>query len=97
MVAGDFTDLLTSGDVDSAEEIAPGSGAVIRKGLTKTAVYKDPQGKTFECSAICPHLGCVVNWNPLEKSWDCPCHGSRFDPLGKVVNGPANSDLGKVE
>ena len=97
MVAADYTDLVTPGDVSSPDEIAPGSGAVMRRGLKKIAVYKDPQGKTFECSALCTHLGCVVNWNPLEKSWDCPCHGSRFDPLGKVVTGPANRDLGRVE
>ena len=97
MVVADYADLVTPGDVDSAAEIAPGSGAVLRRGLKKVAVYKDPQGITSECSAICPHLGCVVNWNPFESSWDCPCHGSRFTPLGKVVNGPANTDLAPAE
>ncbi|MFD2786166.1 FAD-dependent oxidoreductase [Hymenobacter rubripertinctus] len=92
-VVADFTELLTGGDVASADDIAPGSGAVLRQGLTKVAVYKDPQGQTHTCSAICPHLGCVVHWNDLETSWDCPCHGSRFDAYGHLLAGPANSDL----
>ena len=92
-VVADYTELLTGGDVASADDIAPGAGAVLRQGLTKVAVYKDPQGQTHTCSAICPHLGCVVHWNPLETSWDCPCHGSRFDAYGHLLAGPANSDL----
>ena len=92
-VAADYTDLLTGGDVASASEIAPGSGAVLRHGLSKVAVHKDPQGQTHTCSAICPHLGCVVHWNDLETSWDCPCHGSRFNAYGQLLNGPANADL----
>ncbi len=96
-VAAEYTDLLTGGDVSKAEEIAPGSGAVLRRGLSKVAVYRDPQGQTHECSAICPHLGCVVHWNNLEKSWDCPCHGSRFSALGELMNGPADRGLAPAE
>ncbi|MVN76736.1 FAD-dependent oxidoreductase [Hymenobacter sp. HMF4947] len=96
-VAFEYTDLLTGGDVASADEIAAGQGAVLRRGLTKVAAYRDPAGQLHECSAICPHLGCVVHWNPLETSWDCPCHGSRFTALGELLAGPANSDLPKVE
>jgi glycine/D-amino acid oxidase-like deaminating enzyme/nitrite reductase/ring-hydroxylating ferredoxin subunit len=92
-VALEYTDLLTGGDVKSAEEIPAGEGAVLRRGLSKVAVYKDEQGTTHECSAICPHLGCVVHWNQLEKSWDCPCHGSRFSALGELLSGPAASGL----
>lgn len=92
-VVADYTDLLTGGDVASVNEIKPGTGAVLRHGLTKVAAYKDPQGQVHECSAICPHLGCVVHWNDLETSWDCPCHGSRFDAYGHLLAGPANSDL----
>jgi Rieske Fe-S protein len=65
----------------------------IREGLKKVAVYRDEQGQCHRFSAVCPHLGCVVAWNSLEKTWDCPCHGSRFTSLGRVVNGPANTDL----
>ena len=92
-----YVDLITGGDVKSADDIAPGEGAVIRHGLHKVAVYKDPAGKVSECSAVCTHLACIVHWNPAEKSWDCPCHGSRFSPEGKVLMGPAISDLAKVE
>ncbi|GGG30290.1 FAD-dependent oxidoreductase [Hymenobacter glacieicola] len=96
-VAAEYTDLLTGGDVNTAEEVAPGTGAVIGRGPLKVAVYKDPQGQVHECSAVCPHLHCIVHWNGLEKSWDCPCHGSRFDAYGKLMAGPANSDLAPVE
>ncbi len=96
-VAAEYTDLLTGGDVASAEQIKPGTGAVLRRGITKVAAYRDEAGQVHECSAICPHLGCVVGWNDLEKSWDCPCHGSRFDAKGALLAGPANSGLAAVE
>ncbi len=69
---------------------------MIWDGATKVAIYRDQHGELHGCSAICPHLGCVVDWNDLEKSWDCPCHGSRFDAYGRVVNGPAIEDLKQV-
>ena len=95
-VASEYAELLTGGDVAEEAQIRPGEGAVLRRGLTKVAVYKDEAGATHACSAICPHLGCVVHWNGLEKSWDCPCHGSRFDAFGALLMGPANSDLAPV-
>jgi Rieske Fe-S protein len=88
---------VTGGDVKDANEIEQGTGAVIRRGFQKIACYKDETGQLYEFSAICPHLGCVVDWNDTEKTWDCPCHGSRFSALGKVVNGPANVDLSPAE
>jgi Rieske Fe-S protein len=69
---------------------------VIRRGLAKVAVYRDRSGNLHQRSAVCPHLGCVVAWNQAERSWDCPCHGSRFNCVGKVINGPANRDLARV-
>jgi len=96
-VAMEYTGLVTPGEVDSVAEIDPGRGAVIRRGLTKVAVYKDESGAVHERSAICRHLGCVVGWNTLESTWDCPCHGSRFDAYGHVIQGPANSDLPEVD
>jgi glycine/D-amino acid oxidase-like deaminating enzyme/nitrite reductase/ring-hydroxylating ferredoxin subunit len=90
-------DWLGSGDVSSTTEIAKGSGAVIREGVTKVAVYRDEQGNFHRCSAVCPHLGCIVHWNGGEKTWDCPCHGSRFDAYGGVIKGPANEPLSKAD
>jgi Rieske Fe-S protein len=57
------------------------------------AVYRDSSGVVHEMSAVCPHLGCVVHWNAVEKTWDCPCHGSRFSSDGEVVQGPAVKPL----
>jgi glycine/D-amino acid oxidase-like deaminating enzyme/nitrite reductase/ring-hydroxylating ferredoxin subunit len=96
-VAVQYADLLSPGDVSSPEEIAPGTGAIVREGLKPVAVYRDENGRVHRYSALCPHLGCVVEWNRTEKTWDCPCHGSRFDPHGQVLNGPAVSALGAVE
>lgn len=96
-VAEQLVDLVTPGELDSSAELQPGSGAIIRRGLSKVAVYKDAAGNVHELSAVCRHLGCIVNWNSLEKTWDCPCHGSRYDELGHVIMGPANSDLPPAE
>lgn len=92
-VAAEYKDLFTPGEAKDVSEIAPDTGAILRQGLHKLAVYKDAEGDLHSCSAICPHLGCVVAWNGTERSWDCPCHGSRFTPTGEVVNGPANTNL----
>ena len=91
--AGQYADWIAPSDVASVSEIARGEGAVLRGGLCRVAVYVDESGAQHELSATCPHLGGVVSWNTAEKSWDCPCHGSRFDCHGKVVTGPATSDL----
>jgi glycine/D-amino acid oxidase-like deaminating enzyme/nitrite reductase/ring-hydroxylating ferredoxin subunit len=90
-VAWQYTDWLTAGTDD--ETVAPGTGAVVRRGASKIAVYCDDSGRRHEMSAVCPHLGCIVAWNQDESTWDCPCHGSRFDRMGVVINGPANSNL----
>jgi len=96
-VAEQFADLVTAGEVDSPAEIAPGSGAIIRRGLKKIAVYKDDARNVHELSAVCRHLGCILDWNSLEKTWDCPCHGSRYGAMGQVIMGPANSNLLSAE
>ena len=95
-MAWQYSDWLTAGDEASADDVAPGQGAVIRRGAHKIAVYRDPQGERHEMSAVCTHLGCIVAWNDQESSWDCKCHGSRFDAMGQVVSGPAVDDLKPV-
>jgi glycine/D-amino acid oxidase-like deaminating enzyme/nitrite reductase/ring-hydroxylating ferredoxin subunit len=95
--AEQYVKYATPGEVSTAEEIRPGTGALMRDGLKKLAVYKDESGATHKCSAICTHLGCIVSWNDVEKTWDCPCHGARYDPMGKVVMGPAVADLSPVQ
>ena len=96
-VAAQFADLITPGEVDSVAEMKPGAGAIIRRGALKVAAYRDDSGAIHELSAVCRHLGCVVDWNSLENTWDCPCHGSRYDARGQVIQGPANSDLPQAE
>jgi glycine/D-amino acid oxidase-like deaminating enzyme/nitrite reductase/ring-hydroxylating ferredoxin subunit len=96
-VAVQYLDWFKGSEVNTINDIEPGSGAVIRKGLKKIAVYKDPSGNISQCSAVCTHLGGVVRWNNLEKSWDCPCHGSRYDAEGRVLNGPAVENLELIE
>jgi len=85
--------LLGNGDTNQIAQIPRGQGAVLRRGLKRIAVYVDEQGRAHERSAKCTHLGCVIAWNRAEKSWDCPCHGSRYDPYGRVLAGPAVRDL----
>jgi glycine/D-amino acid oxidase-like deaminating enzyme/nitrite reductase/ring-hydroxylating ferredoxin subunit len=92
-VVRELIDYLTPGEIKEAENIAPGNGGVIREGARKIALYRDEKGALQAFSAVCPHKGCIVSWNSLEKSFDCPCHGSRFTAEGKVVNGPSIADL----
>jgi Rieske Fe-S protein len=92
-MAAQYGDWVTKGDVKEDVLVAPGTGAVVRRGLHKIAVYCDAAGQLHECSAVCPHLGGIVAWNHSEQTWDCPCHGSRFDKFGKVLDGPAISNL----
>jgi len=96
-VAAQYADWLSSGDVESEDRIPKGTGAVLRDGIQKIAVYRDEEGTVHRCSAVCPHLKCIVAWDSSEHTWNCPCHGSRFDAYGKVLNGPANSDLSPID
>lgn len=92
-VAYQYTDWLKPSEVKDVKEIPEDSGAVIREGLLKSCVYHDEHDNFEKKSAICTHLGGIVHWNEIEKTWDCPCHGSRFNVQGKVIEGPAISDL----
>jgi len=98
-VAVQYKDLLpTGGEVPGADQIAAGCGAILQRGTAKVAAYRDDQGVLHQRSAYCTHLGCVVQWNREEKSWDCPCHGSRFSATGdEVLNGPALTGLKPLE
>ena len=96
-VALQFAKGYLSPDTASVDDIAPGEGRVIRRGTQKIAAYRDEEGQLHEKSAVCTHLKCIVEWNGAEKSWDCPCHGSRYDAYGEVINGPAISALEDVE
>jgi glycine/D-amino acid oxidase-like deaminating enzyme/nitrite reductase/ring-hydroxylating ferredoxin subunit len=73
----------------SVDEIAPGEGRIVGAGLGQRAAYRDEDGTLHELSARCTHLGCIVHWNSAERTWDCPCHGSRFAATGEVIEGPA--------
>ncbi|WP_437230742.1 FAD-dependent oxidoreductase [Planctomicrobium sp. SH661] len=75
------------------DQIPPGEGCVLKVDGKRRAVYRHPDGTLSSCSAICTHMGCVVRWNGPEKTWDCPCHGSRFNTDGEVIAGPAESPL----
>ena len=92
-----LVDWVSRGDIKDAEELKPGEGGVISSGLKKIAVYRDEHNCIHAHTAVCPHLGGILQWNNEEKSFDCPMHGSRFTTEGKVINGPAKGDLKKIE
>jgi Rieske Fe-S protein len=79
----------------STRGVRRGKGKIIVKNGEKLAVYRDQRGVTTVRSAVCTHMGCIVDWNEAERSWDCPCHGSRFKPDGTVIAGPAEAPLGE--
>jgi glycine/D-amino acid oxidase-like deaminating enzyme/nitrite reductase/ring-hydroxylating ferredoxin subunit len=81
-------DRLTT-DAGDAVEVPMGEGRIIRIKGQQVAVYRDEQDQVHAHSAVCTHMHCIVQWNDSEKSWDCPCHGARFDAYGQVINGPA--------
>jgi glycine/D-amino acid oxidase-like deaminating enzyme/nitrite reductase/ring-hydroxylating ferredoxin subunit len=88
---------LAPGEVAGVAHIAPGRGALVRNERGHCAVYRDTDGVLHARDAHCTHLGCVVHWNSTEREWNCPCHGSRFDAYGVVVNGPAVRNLKPVD
>jgi glycine/D-amino acid oxidase-like deaminating enzyme/nitrite reductase/ring-hydroxylating ferredoxin subunit len=81
----------------SVDDLAPGEGRIVADGLGQTAVHRDDDGAIHAVSARCTHLGCIVRWNGAERTWDCPCHGSRFEPGGEVLSGPAVAPLAPRE
>ena len=95
-MAGELVSGLFSRKPKSTDDLEPGQGAVLKLDKGDMAVFRDDNGKLHIVSAACTHLGCIVGWNPTDKTWDCPCHGSRFDFTGAVIAGPAVNPLLKM-
>jgi len=90
-------DRLSIKDIDSLNEIPLDGGALVEYNNEKLAIYKDAAGEIHALNPVCTHAGCIVNWNNIEKSWDCPCHGARYDINGEVLTGPASKKLQKID
>jgi glycine/D-amino acid oxidase-like deaminating enzyme/nitrite reductase/ring-hydroxylating ferredoxin subunit len=89
--------LVPPGAIKDLEELPAGVGKLLKYKGDKMAAYKDQQGNIYAVHPACTHIKCEVAWNSSEKSWDCPCHGSRFSITGEVLTGPARKDLGKYD
>jgi Rieske Fe-S protein len=81
----------------SLRAVRRGQGKIVERNGAKVAAYRDPAGAITLRSATCTHMGCLVAWNTAERTWDCPCHGSRFEPTGDVISGPAEKPLDEAE
>lgn len=89
----DFTKQIFAPPRSEVEALPAGHGGIVEYQGEKAGVYKDEDGEIYVVSAKCPHLGCQLEWNPDEKSWECPCHGSRFDCRGNLIDNPAQEGL----
>jgi Rieske Fe-S protein len=90
-------DRLAGPQVTSVDDIPNGSGNVLKFDGKWVACSRDDHGALTSVSAVCTHMGCVVHWNNAESTWDCPCHGSRFQATGEVLAGPAETPLEAIE
>ena len=90
-------DRLSRGEANSMHDVMPGEGRLVRDHGRMLAVYRDHDGRIHSRSAVCTHMGCLVGWNDAERTWDCPCHGSRFTTDGDVISGPAEKPLSEVD
>jgi glycine/D-amino acid oxidase-like deaminating enzyme len=95
--AAHFKEWFSGEELAALESLRLGEGLVLKNALGPIAAYKDEMGSVQMKSAVCTHLGCIVAWNGAEKSWDCPCHGSRFGCAGQVIEGPATKDLANID
>jgi Rieske Fe-S protein len=86
-------DYVTDRDSIPLNRLLPGKGAIVEVGNELLAAYRYPDGTVIAVSPVCTHMKCKVHWNGAESSWDCPCHGSRFAPDGRVIEGPATEPL----
>jgi len=91
-----LAEYVAPGEIASTDDLKPGQGAIVRRGLKKIAAYRDPEGDLQLCSAACTHVGCHLHWNSFETCWDCPCHGSMFNTNGEPINAPAITALEKI-
>jgi Rieske Fe-S protein len=82
---------------EKAAEIPAGQGGIVTLDGEKVGVYKDEDGTLYSVDICCNHMGCQLEWNPDEVSWDCPCHGSRYDRFGNLISGPAQEGLAREE
>ena len=82
------------GKARSYDELGPGEAAILKIDGDNVAAFRDEQGALHAVSAVCTHMGCLVGWNDTDRTWDCPCHGSRFELSGEVIHGPATKPLG---
>jgi glycine/D-amino acid oxidase-like deaminating enzyme/nitrite reductase/ring-hydroxylating ferredoxin subunit len=96
-IAKNLAEYLAPGELSSLDDLKPGHGAIVRRGLSKIAAYRDAGGELYTRSAACSHLGCHLHWNSFECCWDCPCHGSHFAVDGTALNAPAVSGLAKAD
>jgi Rieske Fe-S protein len=90
-------DRFAGAEARSLRSIKRGEGKILERNGQQVAASRDRAGAVTMVSATCTHMGCVVDWNESERTWDCPCHGSRFRPDGTVIGGPAESPLPPVE
>jgi glycine/D-amino acid oxidase-like deaminating enzyme/nitrite reductase/ring-hydroxylating ferredoxin subunit len=90
-------DRFSGSEGKSLRALPTGEGRILELGGKRVAAYRDESGRVTKLSPVCTHMACLVAWNPAERTWDCPCHGSRFDPTGKVLSGPAEAPLSRVE
>lgn len=89
-------DWLAGAEGKSLRDLPRGEGKILNLDGKKVAAFRDDGGAVSLCSPVCTHLGCIVGWNTAEKTWDCPCHGSRFKPTGEVISGPAEEPLERL-
>lgn len=92
-----LADRLSVQETDSLKTLKRGMGKILDFEGKKVAAYRDEEGKIHALSPVCTHAGCIVSWNKAEKSWDCPCHGARYDIDGTVLNSPAVNSLRKFD
>ncbi|HVJ82279.1 MAG TPA: FAD-dependent oxidoreductase [Planctomycetia bacterium] len=91
------SDRLTAAAAIDESRLKPGHGMLLKSDGERVAAYRTPSGSLIRMSPVCPHMGCLVRWNELESTWDCPCHGSRFQATGELLTGPAETPLKRLE